>query len=361
MRIERQGAVLPLAPRVTRYMVEVLGARSLDDVQKSDERRADYSCLNGLLCIELKSLEDDASERMENLADQLRQRDDWPAFYGAWPVESVVKNMREPEIVRRHFTDRAGRAIINHLKKANKQLAAHAKNFPRKNLVRAMLLINEDHEIYTPEITAFILGKALRRRNNDGYVYSDVDCVIYISERHMMRVENQIALAIISVEGSSMLREYWKRLVINQFTQGWADWNRQSLYDVEVANAKFTVIESIPESAPRSERWQANYRRNPHLRFLTDDQLRDRFDEINLLAELSFMRGSPVSMPIEATTGNMENLTHIMEEMAHRGISVSAVQQTSERSLAAAHRLRMPTNILGWLKSIFSDGGVTSE
>lgn len=78
MRTERTGPVQRLTPRLERFFAEALRGVALDDLQDAQARKADCACLNGLLAIELKSLDEDASERMDNLTDELRDRPDWP-------------------------------------------------------------------------------------------------------------------------------------------------------------------------------------------------------------------------------------------------------------------------------------------
>lgn len=76
MRIERTGPVEPLTPRVERFILEALHGHSLDDPDNSEQLRPDYACLRGLVAIELKTLEDDDEERVENLVEQLHRRPD---------------------------------------------------------------------------------------------------------------------------------------------------------------------------------------------------------------------------------------------------------------------------------------------
>lgn len=175
MRIERHGKEEPLTPRWKAFLRNALGGVDLDDVQSAEAMRADYSCLAGLIALELKTLEEDGSERMGNLLRELQQRPDWPMFYGSAPFQSMVKHLDDPEAAKLQFVNRAGRALVNHLKKANKQLGAHARNFPRKNSVRVMLLINEDHELYDPSLVAYIAQHALHRKENDTYLYPNID------------------------------------------------------------------------------------------------------------------------------------------------------------------------------------------
>lgn len=124
--------VEPLSPRIEKFIVERLGGLLLDEIQGSEERRADYVCLRGLLAVEIKSLEDDGSERLDNLLEELRSAPDWPIFLGSAPMQSFIDNTDDPEAVGHKVMGRVGRGILNPLKKANRQLKAHAKAFPRK-------------------------------------------------------------------------------------------------------------------------------------------------------------------------------------------------------------------------------------
>lgn len=66
-RIERRGKVLPFTPRFTRFLREALSSIALDDIQESTQKHPDFSCWRDLLVIEVKSLEEDVTERMSNL------------------------------------------------------------------------------------------------------------------------------------------------------------------------------------------------------------------------------------------------------------------------------------------------------
>jgi hypothetical protein len=177
MRIERTGRVPPLTPRIQRFLKEALCGVVLDDVQSPNELRADYSCLRGLLAIELKSLEEDASERLGNLTGELRQRDDWPVFLGSAPIQSFIKHTSDPEGLNRRVVERIGRSAINHLKNLNHQLEAHCTKFPRKNCVRALVLVNEDHEVYDPSTVSFVLWQALNRAKDGKPLYENIDFI----------------------------------------------------------------------------------------------------------------------------------------------------------------------------------------
>ncbi len=231
--------------------MEALRGEDLDKIQHPQERKADFRCLGGVLAVELKTLEDDGSERIDNLTDELRERPDWPTFIGSAPKQSFIAHLEGAEEVKRQFVSRIGRAIRQHLRKANKQLAAHEVAFPRKNLVKVMLLANEDHEIYDPEMVAYIVQHLLMRTDNSQRLYPNVDAVLFFSERHATKIHGSIAFPIVCVEGASIESTLWKRDVVDLLMSRWADWNGAPLFHANPAEQKFSTIDHIPESMKR--------------------------------------------------------------------------------------------------------------
>ena len=277
MRIERNGAAERLTPRVERFLKECLGGVCQDDVQSPEQRRVDYVCRSGLLAIEIKTLEEDASERLGNLTDELRELAEWPMFFGEWPAESILKNFADPVPIKLRLLNRVGRAIVTHLKKANKQLIAHAERFPRKNLVRAVILINEDHDIYSPEIVAHIAGHALRKREAGTPMLGDIDGVLYFTERHATMINGQIAFPILHLQGPGVVAAPWKAEVISSALDRWSEFTRSDLHEAEDVR-QFEAIEAVPDTMKRHEYWALCYRRQPYLKGHTQGQLRDLWD-----------------------------------------------------------------------------------
>ena len=159
MRIERTGPVEKLTPRVERFLVEALRGVPIDDIQSPELTRIDFDCLSGLIAIEMKTLEGDPSERTNNFVDTLRDRSDFPSFYGAVPLEAAFENMEGADELRRAALDRLARTVVTHMKKANEQLRRHGIDFPRQNRLNVVVLINEDHAEYDPQTIGWIVSR----------------------------------------------------------------------------------------------------------------------------------------------------------------------------------------------------------
>lgn len=348
MRIERTGTISHLPSRLRQFLVEDLRASQMDDLLDSRNRRIDFSCLNGLVAIEMKTLESDGSERMDNLLNELRKRPDWPPMFGRPPLESFLKNITDPDEVKRRVFDRIARAVREHLRKANKQLAAHSTAFPRKNCVRLVIVVNDDHEIYEPEVVARIVDQELRRTDGGRTALHNIDSVVYFTERHASPLDIAIAFPLIVIEGEGVHGAIWKREIIRAVLNRWAAWNNCSSLSKNPRDVDFSTIEHIPDRMKRYEAWELQYKRAPYMTGESDDFVRERFDEVICISSLAFVNASPFRPEPASVNASLELMSHLMLEMGWRGIAVSKFAYVPERIAAAARRLSMPEPVVHW-------------
>lgn len=356
VRLERTGRVVRLTPRVERFLVEALGGISLDEVHSHEETRIDYACLRGLVAIELKTLEGDPSERTNNFVDTLRDRDDFPTFFGAVPLEAAISNMKEPEKLRRSAIERLGRAIVTHIKKANDQLQRHMIDFPRRACLKLLVLVNEDHPEYDPESVAWIAQREMARQTATGYRYQNIDALLYLTERHGQAIDGLVAFPITNIHGPLLDQQPWKEDLLQHIVVKWAGWQGRPLHTiVDDEDAKFATIDHVADQTPRHETWRVQYRRNPYLRGLSDGQLRDQFDEVMLVTTLWGLKGSPIKLDMAAAMTAIERFTHIQIEMHERAIPMEHFNFEFSRELAAAARLKLPQIAIEWLHELASE------
>lgn len=351
MRFEREGNAEPLTPKFVRFLHEALGGIDQDELQSAEARRVDYVCLNGLVAVEIKTLETDGHERIENLTENLRKREDWPEFYGAWPMDSVLSHLTDKDIVRRKFEERIGRSIEDHLRKAKGQLAAHAANFPRKNLVRIVVVINENHILYDPENVAHITHNILRSSADGAPRYSDIDCVLYFTERHAGLLNKNLTFPLLQIDGPKLDEEPWKLVVIERIISSWARWRGRSLHFGEFGEHRFEPIDQIPDTMSRQEAWELSYRRNRYLAPMTNEQLRERYDEVICISLLAFTKNSPFKPPKQAIDAAMAGMCHLQQEMGLRAIPITEFRFKHTRVLQAAKRLGLHRPVIEWFES----------
>lgn len=365
-RIERRGPVEPLTPRFIRFLGASLRGVSLDEQQYNDQKRPDFVCFGGLLVVEIKTLAEDGSERMNNFFAKLRKQSDWPLFVGAWPISSIIKNMDDPKSIEMKAKDRIGRAIVDHLNKANKQLREHTKRHQRLNQLRLVVLINEDHEIYHPSVAIPVIQRVLFRNEASTSVCDSIDAVFFLSERHaVQRADTGIAYPVIAVTAPTMDNHRWKQDLLKFITEKWSMWLGLTFENLnnEVTGAlldTFSTIEHVPNSLPMHEVWRLEYRRNPYMRFWTDDDLRLHWDNLSVVRDLACVKGSPVKPSDAEIARCRERFTHLLDEIARRGLPLGTFKPDPGRMVAAAIRVGVPpaaVRWIAWFSSLHGSGG----
>ena len=244
---------------------------------------------------------------------------------------SIIANLSDPDSVKRRIAERIGRAIVNHLKKANDQLAAHTAAFPRTNFVRLVVLINEDHAVYDPAMAVYVIKGALARLNGGLPKYENIDAVFYLSERHATRIGDDVSFAAITVVGTSVDEAPWKDDVLDFVVCKWSGWTGARRGSSETESAAevinyFTTIDHVSDQMPRHELWRLEYRRNPYMRSWSYEHIRDRWDEVNIVGTLAFIKDAPTKPSEQNIEQFFRRFTHLMDEIAHRGLPIHDVR-----------------------------------
>ncbi|KXF78587.1 hypothetical protein ATN84_01980 [Paramesorhizobium deserti] len=357
MPLERQGHIRRVTPRFERFLEEEMGAVSLDNDGDSEER-PDYVCLRGLLAVEIKSLEESADERIENVIGPERQKEDWPIFYGRVGSDALLKNLPEADRERlsKALTERAIRAIRRSIAKANNQLKQHTMRTGGRNIVRLLMIINEDFPEYSPKLVQYAVWKEIRRQTEGGQVRNrDIDCVVYISERHAALIENQQVVPLLSLHCPPMFNHPWKARLIELLLNRWAAWNdvpREHAPEINVGD--FESVDHIPDCMPRHEAWRRYYRRNRYMADWTAEQLRDHLDGLIVRQQLFLGRNPPLTVPQELKMKSWAAFTHTIEEYNLRGLPMNTFQEDARLRLdSVIARLEYPKEVKNWLRNQF--------
>lgn len=353
MRVERLGLIEPLTPRIVAFLTERLGGFSLDE-EGDVEERPDFACLKGLVAIEIKSLETDPAERLVNALTPEMESEEWPAFFGTWPIQSILKNLPNGEEVQAKLLDRLGRTVVRVVKRASDQLAQHAARTQRRNLVRLLFLLNEDHQEYDPSTITYVVQRELARRSEDGsYRNGGIDAVVYLSDRHGATAGSAIYLPALVIFGPTLEDQPWKIEVINLILARWAAWNGVPILPGgAVSLDDMVTAEHVPDTMKRRESWALDYRRRPYMRNWQDEDLRNLWDHVMLLSLLWGHVGSPMRVPQDGFMKCVERFTHLMQEVSTRGLPLRYFAHDPVRLGRAIDGLPYGPVVATWLRGV---------
>lgn len=358
IRIERSAKFPSLTPRVTRFLKTALGGQTLDDIESPNTRRVDFSCLRGLVAIEVKSLNEPPNARIQNVVDEQVLRGDWPQFLGPAPLESFIRKTHDPAETSHKMAERIGRAIQNHLKKADKQLAAHASNHPRPNLVRLVFLLDEDHEEYTPDMAAFTINQFFLRRDDKSEPrYKHIDATIYLTERYATYSQGRLTFPVLALKNDPSLFLPWKASVIHFVLARWAAWNASPLFFASNDSSdSFQQIFDVPAQMSRGEQWRLDYARRQYMTSFSTESLREKFDEHVVHSVLFAAKHAPARISQVEFAASQAVFAGVVFEMSKRAITADDFRLDPDRIVKAAIRMKLSLETAYWVAKVASNG-----
>ena len=351
--IERNGSPSAITPRFQRFLEDKLSGLSLD-TPGDVVRRPDYSCLGGSVAIEIKTLEESPQQRLENAIAGARESEHWPAFYGGWELPTILKHFPDDERAKLNRTaiDRLGRAIRNHLKKANDQLRNHRLIMPSVHL-SLVTLINEDFPEYSPDAVTYIVNRVLHETREDGSPScGEIDAVLYLTERHAIVHKGRAHYPLTIVHGADIEAKPVALELLRRVTVRWGDTLEPlDCDDLPPDHEGLVTIEQRPETMKRHELWAMEYRRKPYMKSWNDEDVLSFSDDLLIRNLLAFDRLAPVKFPQDHIMKMMEHSTHVLAEAARRGLTANRLSPTRDRLLSAIDRTTYPPRVKRWMQA----------
>ncbi|MGP9811828.1 hypothetical protein ACTZWT_09980 [Rhodopseudomonas sp. NSM] len=335
IHVERTGGPPDLPSSLSRFVVHYLGGRSLDD-QKEEEAKLgkfpDFACYRDLVLIEMKHLEDEQNERINEAYKSRVPADEKPMHFGTRRIDlSAFNNGKEIASV---ILSKLARTIETHLRKANQQFEDYRKRNPRKNSLSICILLNSKIDEFSPDVVMYAVHRKMQP-NESGIRFPHIDAILYFSEKHVQRLpDGRLAFAIVQVVGVPAERQRWKREVIEHLMQRWSEFRTGSTAVIGNPD-QFVSIEDVPPTMKRHEAWKLDYRRNPYLRSKTNQQLKVHFHRCIGRNSLTLLIGAWAKPPQEEAMDHMRDFGDAVEEINHRGIDL---RQLDSRDLTMEER-----------------------
>lgn len=334
IHIERTGGPPDLQTVLGHFVVRHLRGRSLDD-QKDEEAKKgqfpDFACYRDLVLIEMKNLEAEQNERINEAYKSRVRPEEIPMYYGKRRID--LRTLSNGDEIAAAILSKLGRTIETHLRKANDQFEDYRARNPRKNSVSICLLLNSKIDEFSPDVVLYAVQQKLRS-SGDSSRFSSIDAVLYVSEKHVQRLpDGRIAFAIIQILCAAAIEQRWKIAVIQHLMQRWSEFR---FGDVAVAGRPngFESIYDIPSRMSEHESWKLAYRRKPYLRRLTNQQLKIHYHRCVAFSAL-LMNGSWRKPSQAQHLDYIRKFGDAIEEINHRGIDL---RQFAPRDLSAQER-----------------------
>lgn len=341
-----------LRNRFEQFMVTIPGVEGIDDLlagqPSENDDRADYIADNHGLVIELKTIESDTEWKVSKILEPHREREDFPIFFGAWPVSKVLDHLPDGKEINARIVQAVTTSVRALFRKANNQVRATKTRFKLPEAQGLLIILNERVEILTPETLWSTLRKIAHSKLESGdFRYTEIRAVLVLSEAHGKELPGNVlghpSLIMPFENGKPFAHDAF----VNELTSSWARFNNADLVESDkkltsFADLDFETMSKLMKSRrvtmPRYEAWTKYYNWNPYLRKFDDEYLKWLYGILMYEIGKGMFKGGTKDDADRAKYFWMEVFTHFMEEVSHRGIDIRFFT-SDERSWRELDRL----------------------
>lgn len=326
MRFERRGGPPDLQAALKELVVRRLRGRSLDDNQDKEAAEGqfpDFACFRDIVLIEMKTFETDQHDRINAIFDARIDPKEKPYFYGSREGQSVLNAVSNGAAINAEIISKLGRTIETVLSKANKQFASYRSRHPRKNSISLCIILNSKLREYSPAAVIHAVHGKMKSGASGIPRFSNIDAVFYISEKHFQALpDGRAALAMAIYQGHGCVEQPWKVQFIDLIADAWSHMRTGGAAVASPDPNNFNTVQDIPERMKRYEKWQLEYQRNPYLKKLSVEQLREHFHRTLAVNSRAFFKGTWAKPSQQETSQGMRIFQHVMEEINRRGLDM---------------------------------------
>ncbi|MBK3662551.1 hypothetical protein JJE66_15005 [Bradyrhizobium diazoefficiens] len=155
MHAERHGGPPDLQTAFTQFVLKVLRGRSLDDYKDAEARLGkfpDFACFRDLILLEMKHLEAEQTDRLNEVYQSKVDQAEAPVFYGSRSIDRDLERLSNAQEIRAALSNKLSETISTVLRKANSQFRDYRARNPRKNSFSVCVLLNSQIPEFSPQV-----------------------------------------------------------------------------------------------------------------------------------------------------------------------------------------------------------------
>ena len=326
MRIERRGGAPDLQTAFKKFVVRRLGGRALDDNQDAEAAEGkfpDFACFRDIVLMEMKHLETDQHDRINEVFDTEIDPAEKPIFYGQREGHFITENVSNGEAIKNTITSKLSRTIEKLLHQANRQFSSYRSRHPCKNSVSICIILNSTLREFTPETVIHAIQGKMKLNASGELRFPAIDAILYISEKHFKILpDGRIGLAVGIFEAAGTVFHPWKQQFVDRIVETWSRMRTGSKPVPSEDVSHFDPIHDIPKTMSRSDSWYLEYQRRPYMSALPVERLKVLFNRCVAKISVSFVKGNWPKPPMEEAMKQGRVFAHLIEETNRRGLDL---------------------------------------
>jgi hypothetical protein len=303
---------------------------NIDDLTKEIDHDgiqiADYMFLERQIVCEIKTLNKDTKEKIEKIIEDLKDREDYPIFYGEWGVDKIIKNLSNKEEIQRKMAESATSPIEDMIKDANRQIRDTKRLFGLPYAKGIVIIINESVDILDADLSKWRINRCLTKKTKSGTSrFESIDAVWFLDEAHQLLVRpglnGPISLQIHRPSEDKFVSNY-----IDYLMTQWAAYVGIPIEFIQEENLRKEQIrgrdlDEVSQKMTRQKFWEKTYNSRPYLRNLPETQLCEYGRKLFEKMTPHFLKNGP-RLTKKEMGQYMERFTHLLQEVKHRGLDM---------------------------------------
>lgn len=178
-----------LEDRVKAFLESSPMTESLDDPKFADligsASKADYLLANRAFIAELKTLNGDPKDRVENRLRERFTQPGGPIVFGQVGLSQVVDSLDDSQAVYKAVLDLSSRAVRRHLQKSNEQIASTREGLSVGDAAGILILMNDGEPMIDAACIAYSVKAAVEAVESR---YPEIKYILVIVESHRIRL-----------------------------------------------------------------------------------------------------------------------------------------------------------------------------
>lgn len=160
-------------------------------------RIADYAIINTIV-IELKTLKEDPTQKMEGYLYEIMRRPEFPVIHGEIDFRTIINLLTDGKEIIRKFETIAFRQIESIMSNANKQIISTIDHLRMDSQTSgALVIINELADFFEPDVLVDYISKRLGSKSDKGLLrFTHLNHVVLIQDTHKIKQSNQYSTVI---------------------------------------------------------------------------------------------------------------------------------------------------------------------
>ena len=266
------------------------------------------------------------------MGGRLRNREDWPLFYGEADVKRVLANLQNGDVIYRGMVNAIGRSVEDAVRSAEEQVTHTRRVLSLPDAAGMLVILNDSIDVLDPYVVGHRVAQVMRRPRTGSSSADKLDYVWLLFESHIMGVvQGHVVVPNILINGESKGRFPWFPAFHHDLLRRWSEATGGIVVEADApdpSKIRFVpmkdAVTPLPTQLPRHEVWRRQYHARPHLRTLSDDELMMRGSDIIRRVMPHLQKGGSGCV-VDEVASLMEEFTHFLEELNFRGLDMRRI------------------------------------